>query len=37
MNLGPAGEYCVLAPSARELPSPAERAWPLRMVVAPND
>ena len=36
MTLGPASEYCVLAPAAHELPWPAERAWPLRTVVAPN-
>ena len=34
MTLGPASEYCVLAAAARELPWPADRAWPLRTVVA---
>jgi hypothetical protein len=36
MTLGPATEYCVVAPVARELPWPAQ-SWPLRSVVAPGD
>ena len=36
MTLGPASEYCVLAGAPLELPWPAERAWPLRAVVAPS-
>jgi hypothetical protein len=36
MTLGPASEYCVVAPAARELPW-AARSWPLRPVVAPGD
>ena len=34
MTLGPATEYCVVAPAARALPWPAQ-SWPLRGVVAP--
>lgn len=34
MTLGPASEYCVLADAERALPWPADRAWPLRIVVA---
>jgi hypothetical protein len=34
MTLGPATEYCVLAPAARPLPWPAQ-SWPLRSVVDP--
>ena len=34
MTLGPATEYCVLAPAARPLPWPAQ-GWPLRRVVEP--
>jgi hypothetical protein len=34
MTLGPAKEYCVLAPAEHPLPWPAQ-AWPLRAVVAP--
>jgi hypothetical protein len=34
MVLGPAAEYCVLAPGPHELPWPAQ-SWPLREVVAP--
>src|SRR5215207_7732103 len=30
MTLGPASEYCVLADAERQLPWPADRAWPLR-------
>jgi hypothetical protein len=36
MTLGPASEYCVLADAGRELPWPADRAWPVRTVVAPS-
>jgi hypothetical protein len=36
MTLGPASEYCVVAPAPHELPWPA-RSWPLRTVVAPGD
>jgi hypothetical protein len=35
MTLGPAPEYCVLAPSERILPWPAQ-AWPVRSVVTPG-
>jgi hypothetical protein len=35
MTLGPATEYCVLAPAEHPLPWPAQ-AWPLRTVVAPG-
>ena len=35
MVLGPASEYCVLADAERSLPWPVDRAWPLRVVVAP--
>jgi hypothetical protein len=34
MTLGPATEYCVLAPAEHPLPWPAQ-AWPLRGVVTP--
>ena len=34
MTLGPATEYCVLAPAAHALPWPAQ-SWPLRSVVDP--
>ncbi len=34
MTLGPASEYCVLADAPLELPWAADRAWPLRVVVA---
>ena len=34
MTLGPATEYCVLAPAAHPLPWPAQ-AWPVRDVVTP--
>jgi hypothetical protein len=35
MTLGPATEYCVLAPAERTLPWPAQ-CWPVRSVVAPS-
>jgi hypothetical protein len=35
MTLGPATEYCVLAPAERALPWPAQ-AWPVRDVVTPG-
>jgi hypothetical protein len=35
MTLGPAAEYCVLAPAATALPW-AAAAWPVRTVVAPS-
>jgi hypothetical protein len=35
MVLGPASEYCVVAPAPHELPWPA-RSWSLRSVVAPQ-
>ena len=35
MTLGPATEYCVVAPAEHELPWPAQR-WPLRRVVDPG-
>jgi hypothetical protein len=35
MTLGPASEYCVVAPAPRALPWPA-RSWPLRTVVEPQ-
>jgi hypothetical protein len=36
MTLGPATEYCVVAPATHTLPWPAQE-WPLRGVVAPSD
>ena len=36
MTLGPALEYCVLAPAERALPAPPAHAWDLRAVVAPK-
>jgi hypothetical protein len=36
MTLGPATEYCVVAPAERDLPWPAQ-SWALRGVVAPAD
>jgi hypothetical protein len=36
MTLGPATEYCVVAPVEHELPWPAQ-SWPVRSVVAPAD
>ncbi len=35
MVLGPAAEYCVLAPAPLTLPWPPAWQWPLRAVVAP--
>jgi hypothetical protein len=35
MTLGPASEYCVVAPAPHELPWPV-RSWPLRTVVGPS-
>ena len=35
MVLGPAAEYCVLAPAPLTLPWPPAWEWPLRAVVAP--
>jgi hypothetical protein len=34
MTLGPATEYCVLAPAEHPLPWPAQ-SWPVRDVVTP--
>jgi hypothetical protein len=34
MTLGPASEYCVVAPAEHALPWPAQ-AWPVRAVVTP--
>ena len=36
MTRGPATEYCVLAAEEPARPRPAEHAWPLRVVVAPD-
>jgi hypothetical protein len=36
MTLGPASEYCVLAGAEHALPWTPDRAWDLRVVVAPN-
>jgi hypothetical protein len=36
MTLGPATEYCVIAPAPHELPWPVQ-SWTLRAVVAPGD
>ena len=36
MTLGPATEYCVIAPARHSLPWPAQ-SWPLRRVVDPAD
>jgi hypothetical protein len=36
MVLGPAPEFCVLAPAALALPARPAHAWDLRTVVAPK-